>query len=235
MYNSFIKLSRKIQKWEWYTDGNTFRVFLHLLMDANFKQSKFKGHVLPVGSLIIGRKMLAADLQLSEQQIRTSINKLKSTNEITIKATNKFSICTIVKWAEYQTQQPTKPQQINQQVTNNQPTSNQQVTTEEEVKNIRSKERTYNRASRFDDFWSCYPKKKSKGQAESIWKRKNLGNGSFDLIMKGLESAKRSDEWHKDGGKFIPYPATWLNAKGWEDEYEESAAQIDYLSGVLNA
>ncbi len=70
----------------------------------------------------------------------------------------------------------------------------------------------------FDAFWAAYPKKKSKGAAEKVWNRKRLGNGSFDLLMAGLERAKASDDWTKDGGKFIQYPATWLNARGWEDE-----------------
>lgn len=73
-------------------------------------------------------------------------------------------------------------------------------------------------ADAFAVFWAAYPKKKSKGAAEKVWNRKRLGNGSFDLVMDGLKRAKGSDDWLKDGGTFIPYPATWLNARGWEDE-----------------
>lgn len=36
--------------------------------------------------------------------------------------------------------------------------------------------------------------------------------------MQGLERAKKSEQWRKDNGQFIPYPSTWLRAKGWEDE-----------------
>ena len=67
----------------------------------------------------------------------------------------------------------------------------------------------------FDQFWSAYPRKSSKGQAEKAWKR--CANGNVDAIMAGLENAKRSDQWRKSNGQFIPYPATWLNAKGWLD------------------
>jgi hypothetical protein len=72
----------------------------------------------------------------------------------------------------------------------------------------------------FDEFWSSYPKKKNKGTAEKAWKKIKPTNGTIALMMKGLESAKSSSDWQKDNGQFIPYPATWLNAKGWEDEYE---------------
>lgn len=72
----------------------------------------------------------------------------------------------------------------------------------------------------FDSFWSCYPKKKNKGTAIKAWKRLKLGNGHFDKVMEGLSAAKQSPDWLKDNGQFIPYPASWLNATGWEDEHE---------------
>jgi hypothetical protein len=72
---------------------------------------------------------------------------------------------------------------------------------------------------RFDSFWAKYPKKKSKGQAEKTWVKINPDNELFEAIMHGLELAKKSADWTKDNGQFIPYPSTWLNAKGWEDEF----------------
>ena len=73
----------------------------------------------------------------------------------------------------------------------------------------------------FDAFWEAYPRKRSKGQAEKTWTKLNPNDELLDAILTGLENAKRSTQWQKDGGQFIPYPSTWLNAKGWEDEYEE--------------
>lgn len=71
----------------------------------------------------------------------------------------------------------------------------------------------------FDEFWKKYPKKKSKGQAEKTWKNMKPDTVLVQEIMSGLEKAIASYDWKKEGGKFIPYPATWLNAKGWLDEY----------------
>lgn len=121
----FLKLHRKILGWEWYSDPNTFRLFMHLLLTANFKINRWQGVEIQPGQLITGRKALAKELRLSEQEIRTSLNKLKSTNEITIRSTNKFSIITICKWADYQVSdstdqpanKPSKQQTINQQST----------------------------------------------------------------------------------------------------------------------
>jgi len=71
----------------------------------------------------------------------------------------------------------------------------------------------------FDQFWQLYPRKKNKGQAERVWAKLRPNDELFASILAGLERAKASYDWQKEGGKYIPYPATWLNAKGWEDEY----------------
>ena len=77
--------------------------------------------------------------------------------------------------------------------------------------------------NRFEDFWKLYPKRKrkNKGRAEKAWKKIKPDERLFGEIMKGLERAKISQDWIKENGEFIPYPETWLNARGWEDEYSE--------------
>lgn len=138
MQQGFIKIHRSLTEWEWYTEPNTLRVFLHLLLMATHKQIKWKGIELMPGQLITGRLKLAQDLKLSEQEIRTSLNRLKSTNEITIKTTNRFSIITICKYCSYQDQnssnQPTKEPA-------EQPIINQQTTTYKNVKNEKKNNR----------------------------------------------------------------------------------------------
>ncbi len=81
--------------------------------------------------------------------------------------------------------------------------------------------RTIKQQQRFDAFWEQYPKRRSKGQAEKAWTRINPDEAKHNAILAGLENAKKSAEWQRDGGQYIPHPSTWLNAKGWEDEYEE--------------
>ena len=72
----------------------------------------------------------------------------------------------------------------------------------------------------FDEFWELYPKKRSKGQAEKTWVKLKPDEQLFAAIVSGLERAKTSAEWQRNGGQYIPHPSTWLNAKGWEDEYD---------------
>lgn len=127
----YIKLHRSLLDWEWYNDSVVKDVFLHLLLSANHKDNKYKGIEIKKGQLLTGRLKLASDLNLTEMQIRTALKKLKSTNEITIKTTSKYSIISIKNWDKYQQDN----QQDNQQITNKQPTNNQQITTNNNEKN----------------------------------------------------------------------------------------------------
>ena len=72
----------------------------------------------------------------------------------------------------------------------------------------------------FLQFWDSYPRKKSKGQAEKAWAKLTPSPTLCETIFAAVERAKVSEEWQKEHGKFIPHPATWLNAKGWEDEVQ---------------
>lgn len=70
----------------------------------------------------------------------------------------------------------------------------------------------------FATFWEQYPKKAAKPQALKAWKKINPTGQTFANLIAGLEHQKAGEQWRKDGGKFIPHPATWLNGRRWEDE-----------------
>lgn len=73
----------------------------------------------------------------------------------------------------------------------------------------------------FEKFWNCYPRKVGKGSARKAWAKIKLENGLFEKILSAVEQQKVTDQWQKDGGQFIPHPATWLNAERWMDEKPE--------------
>jgi hypothetical protein len=70
----------------------------------------------------------------------------------------------------------------------------------------------------FARFWAAYPKRKSKGAAEKAFKAIKPSEQVLEEILQAITRATTSFEWLKDGGQFIPHPATWLRARGWEDE-----------------
>jgi len=86
-------------------------------------------------------------------------------------------------------------------------------------------------AQKFAHFWIAYPKKKSKGQAEKAFNAIKPNEQLLETILSSIEQAKTSDEWLKDGGQYIPYPATWLRAKGWEDEFQQGGGE-DVFAGL---
>ena len=70
----------------------------------------------------------------------------------------------------------------------------------------------------FSKFWSVYPNKKAKGAAEKAWAKAKPDQLLFERIIQAVMKQRASEDWLKDGGKFIPHPASWLNAKRWDDE-----------------
>lgn len=130
----YIKLHRKLLEWEWYNDISTKTVFIHLLLTAQLKKTSFQGYEIPKGSRVCSYQKLAEETGLSVQNVRTAINHLKSTGELTISKTPKFSIISIKNWSKYQE---------GNKVSNNQPTSNQQHN-----KNKRKKEECLNTPKR---------------------------------------------------------------------------------------
>lgn len=130
--SGWVKIYRRMLDWEWYGDPPVVTLFVHLLLAANYKPKSWRGRVIEKGQLVIGRVALSKVTGLSQQQIRTALEKLKSTSDITIEATNQFSIITLVNWDKYQDadEAPTSEQPAKQ------PTNNQQSTTTKEINNI---------------------------------------------------------------------------------------------------
>ena len=80
----------------------------------------------------------------------------------------------------------------------------------------------------FERFWQAYPRKMGKGDARAAWEQtKTIRPLTADLI-KAVVVQKSRDDWTRDAGKYIPYPASWLRGERWED-----CAEVD-LSGVVN-
>ena len=82
----------------------------------------------------------------------------------------------------------------------------------------------------FAAFWDLYPKKRSKANAVKAWLKLKPDAALTSRIEAGLERAKGREDWQREDGKFIPYPASWLSARGWEDE--DAAAPATHSSAT---
>lgn len=87
----------------------------------------------------------------------------------------------------------------------------------EEKRRIHSSSATPNDACAFDQFWTAYPRKAGKGAARKVWAKAKL-DGNLAVILAAVARQKGSEQWRKEGGQFIPHPATWLRQERWEDE-----------------
>jgi uncharacterized protein YdaU (DUF1376 family) len=81
----------------------------------------------------------------------------------------------------------------------------------------------------FEKFYEAYPKKKNKPSALKAWLKHKP---DINVVLKSLIMHKKSDQWTMDKGKYIPYPASWLNAEGWNDEIETKKVNSTYASFI---
>lgn len=209
----FIYLHRKILKSSVCKNTNVFAVWIWCLLKATHVAYKIPfGSTdieLQPGEFVTGRKVASKELHISPQTYRTCITYLKSTNRITTKSTNQFTIISIVNWKEYQNKPTNKS---TRKLTNDQPTANQRLTTN----NNNNNNITNNIYVRFEEFWNAYPNKKAKKKAEQSWLK--INPSEYDKIMSSLGEYKKSEQWRAQGGRFVPYPSTWLNQERWNDE-----------------
>lgn len=137
----WIKLHRRLLEWEWYDDNNVVRVFLHLLLTANFETKRWRGIVIERGQFVTSINELANATNLSPKQTRIALDKLKSTNEIDTKGANKYTLITICKYDAYQSGDDTEGQTKGEQTANKGRTKGNQRATTKEYKEYK-KERT---------------------------------------------------------------------------------------------
>lgn len=134
MGEPYVKLYKKLLKWEWYDDANTTRLFIHILLRTNWQPGSWHGIDYEAGQFITSLQTLSVETHLSIQQVRTSLNHLISTGEITSFQQGRSRIITVNNWCQYQGDNKVS----NRKVTGNQQDTNKKVTTDKEY--IKEKE-----------------------------------------------------------------------------------------------
>ncbi|MFR9161589.1 MAG: hypothetical protein ACLVJ8_15075 [Ruthenibacterium lactatiformans] len=98
----FILLHRSILRWEWYGDLNTARLFIHLLLTVNYEPQRWQGIAVERGQRVASLAKLADETGLTVKQVRTALEHLKRTGEVTHKATSKYGLFTVNHYDRYQ-------------------------------------------------------------------------------------------------------------------------------------
>lgn len=93
-------------------------------------------------------------------------------------------------------------------------------------KRVRKK---YEDTPEFEAFWNAYPKQKAKTEAREAFAKVDV---PLQTLLDALEVQKRSNDWTKDGGQYIPYPAKWLNKRRWEDSMDAKPIETDRYANL---
>ena len=153
MNDGFILIHRKLLKWQWYKDSNTLHLFIDLLLDANYEDSKVGFQEIKRGQCLTSLKRMHENTGLTNRQIRTSLDKLQKSGEIDKQTTNRYSIITINKYNEYQN--------IDKQTTNKRQTN-------DNIKIKIIKDNTNNEINNKESISKDIPKKVEKKYFESL-------------------------------------------------------------------
>lgn len=204
----FFKIYRSIEDWEWYKDVYTYKLFSHLILKANWKDSRFMGYDIPRGSLATSLESLASQTGLTIQQIRTSLKKLENTGEITRKSTNKFTLINVVNYRVFQDENS----KSNKRATNEQQTNNKRVTTIEEKKE-KKETNIINNISIYGEFQNV---KLSDEEHQKLIDE--FGEAGTSAIIKILDTYKGSS------GK--KYKSDYLAIRNWViDRYKQDSSK----------
>lgn|SRR5512145_57304 len=128
MDNGFILLHRSILEWEWWKNLNVRCLWITLLLMASWDEKRKEGQQLQPGQLITTYPQLASVSGLSYQSVRTALNHLKSTGELTVQRADNSSLITIANWALYQQEGGKKKHKSTDKQTVHQQTANRPLT-----------------------------------------------------------------------------------------------------------
>ena len=193
----FIQLHRKMLDWEWYDDINTKVLFIHLLLKANWKEKQWRWIDIGRWEFLTSFWKLSEETGLSIQQIRTSINKLKSTGEITQQSHASYSIIKLRNYDEYQTSNT----EDNKIATYEQQATNKPVTTT----NKDNKEKKENKDNKYIYLWEFWKVKVTEKELENLKIRydENVVNDLIDKLDRYIWS-----KWDK-------YKSHYLTMINW--------------------
>lgn len=219
--DGWLKLYRSILDSAVFQDAEILKVWIWLLCNVAFEQHDTicYGKVIHLkpGQIATGRKKIAQCTDLNENKVYRALTVLKSLGNIEIKATNKYSIITVVNWDKYQDENVKKTsseQQNNSKTTTEEQQDNSKRTQHKNGKNGKKEKNIYI-CSFFQSVWDEYPKKlgKNKVTKAAMEQLEEAGEATvMSAVRRYVEKIKRdgTDE------KYIMHGSTFFNG-AWRD------------------
>ena len=200
----YIKLYRQMTHWEWYTDINTKTLFLHCLLMVNHKDNEWRGIDIKSGSFVTSFRKLASETGLTLSQIRTSINKLKMTQDIAQESHTSFIIIKVLNYAKYQGLENDDIAQESHKTSLQSSIANSNKQELKELKNYKNIEKDTKKKlqpyfedeklnTKFEDYLSMRVSIKKKATPQAIGlaisKLKDIGNDDTQTMIEILEQS----------------------------------------------
>lgn len=99
------------------------------------------------------------------------------------------------------------------------------------VKETKRTRKKYEDTPEFKAFWDAYPVQANKVRAREEFAK---ADAPLEVLLKAIETWKHTDQWNKEGGKYIPYPAKWLKERRWEDSPKVNMPKTDGMERYSN-
>jgi hypothetical protein len=99
---TFVKLDRNLLKWRWFQHPKTLAVWIWLIMKANVEDHDFEKETIHRGEVATSRRRISADTGLTEREVRTALEHLKSTGEVSVRIRPKYQVISIPEYSKYQ-------------------------------------------------------------------------------------------------------------------------------------
>lgn len=177
---------------------------------------------------ILKARMFPLKTNVSEKTIAETLSKLESAGLLQTYSVNEKPFLALITWAEHQTIRNLKSKypspddadstaieiNCNQLQADASKCPRNPIQSESNPIQFKSKSNPI----AFDRFWTVYPKKTAKAVAQKAFDKIAPDDALLDTMIKSVESFKKTQQWLKDDGQYIPNPTTWLNQRRWEDE-----------------
>lgn len=236
---SKISLNRQILNWEWYTDINTFKLFMHCLLRANWIDVNYRGIQIKRGQFLTSVAKLSVETGLTTQEVRTSIKHLTLTNEITNQTYPQYSIITVNKYNEYQE----NFSKLTNEITNLQQSPNKPLTTNNNKNNKNNNINTISTIQEnenfnfYGEYKNVFLSNERKKELEVLFASKKGLNKLIESLSENIASGKEQaytaelpdahyirlkkyyEYWRKHPNKFKETSEIEETTEEWQNEY----------------
>lgn len=219
----WVSVPRSALSWEWYREPYTKDVFFHLYLIAQFKAISFKGIYLQRGQVITSIRQIAIETGISVRSVRTALNHLKTTQEVTQERHGKNTVFTVVNYDKYQqTDTNTDTEATQKRHRSDTHPDNKNVRTQE-LKNLKTLSSS-KLAEEFEKIWADYPRKEGKKDAQRHYSAARKRGVEYDIIRAGVIAYRDHCVAEKTELRFIKQGSTYFSGEHWNDEL--SKAQV---------